>query len=460
MINILCFLVLAIHCLFADELKESKYKYGLFGEVTIYQGAGKPKSLILFASGDGGWNEGVVDMAKSITKESTVVAGFNTPLYLQNLAKTSQKCYYPAGDLELLSKFVQQKLDFVQYDHPILLGYSSGATLVYGALAQAPDGTFQGALSLGFCPDLPTKVPLCKGFGLKSEPLAKGKGFNLMPIQRAMSPWAVLHGDQDKVCSLSDVEKFAKNTTAAKLVPLPKVGHGFSVQKNWLPQFQSEVANILKTSMVPEVGADKDLSSLPLVLNSVDSSSGDTFVIFYSGDGGWAEIDREISKAYLQEKVPVVGVNSLKYFWTKKDAQKGAQDLENIIESYSKKWKKTKVVVAGFSFGADVVPFFVSRLSSSKKQMIQKIVLISLAKKADFEFHFTDWIYSQNKGYSVLPEIKKIQNQFPILCLYGEEDKNDSGCTEITGVSGVKSIPFPGGHHLDASIKEIYQAIK
>ena len=37
-----------------------------FGTVTIYRGANPPQQVVLFISGDGGWNLGVVDMAKRL----------------------------------------------------------------------------------------------------------------------------------------------------------------------------------------------------------------------------------------------------------------------------------------------------------------------------------------------------------------------------------------------------------
>ncbi len=70
-----------------------------------------------------------------------------------------------AVSFEGFSHFVQQKYG-LGVRSPILVGYSSGATLVYATLAQAPVGTFKGALSLGFCPDLEWRMPLCRGEGL------------------------------------------------------------------------------------------------------------------------------------------------------------------------------------------------------------------------------------------------------------------------------------------------------
>ena len=37
--------------------------------------------------------------------------------------------------------------------------------------------------------------------------------------------------------------------------------------------------------------------------------------LLITGDGGWAQLDKEVSAALEARGVPVVGLNSLKYFW-------------------------------------------------------------------------------------------------------------------------------------------------
>ena len=441
---------------FSADLTTNKYKFGAFGEITVYAKSATPQSLILFASGDGGWNQGVVDMAKSITDEKTAVAGFSTVTYLKN-SDSGKKCLYPAGDLELLSKYLQKKLNFKSYDHPVLVGYSSGATLVYGSLAQAPDGTFQGALSLGFCSDIETKNIFCKGFGLTSRKLINTKGFDLDPAQRDMSTWITLHGDQDKVCALSDIQKFVSATNGAALVPLSKVGHGFSVQKNWMPQFLSGIFRIRENNKSIQI--EGDLKDLPLVFYPASDAKSDTMVVFLSGDGGWAGFDKSFADAFIKDGIPVVGFNSLKYFWIAKTPEQGAEDLNRIIESLRIKWKRDKVIVVGYSFGADVAPFFISRLPASTKKLVSKVVLLAVGKTADFEFHFTDWVSDSSKGQLIAPEVSKLSQPIKVYCLYGEDEAEDSGCPGMKSKSVfVKS--FSGGHHFDSETAELYKFIK
>jgi hypothetical protein len=58
---------------------------GGFGEVAIYRPKGDSRGLVLFASGDGGWNLGVTEMAHQAAALGYWVAGFSTPQYLKAL---------------------------------------------------------------------------------------------------------------------------------------------------------------------------------------------------------------------------------------------------------------------------------------------------------------------------------------------------------------------------------------
>jgi type IV secretory pathway VirJ component len=69
-----------------------------------------------------------------------------------------------------LSRTVQLRRKLTEYKPPLLVGYSSGATLVYAALAAAPPETFAGAIRLGFCPDLVIRRAPCHQNGLTARP--------------------------------------------------------------------------------------------------------------------------------------------------------------------------------------------------------------------------------------------------------------------------------------------------
>ena len=324
--------------------EETTAQFGRFGKITLYHPSARPANVVLFVSGDGGWNLGVVDMARELSALDALVVGVDITSYSKQLEQSSEPCVYPAADFELLSKYVQKKLVFPQYITPVLIGYSSGATLVYAILAQAPGNTFLGAISLGFCPDLALSKPMCRGSGLLWEQGPKGKGASFLPAKHLEVPWIAFQGTIDQVCNAEKTETYVKQVNRGKIVMLPKVGHGFSVPKNWMPQLKKEFAQLTqKISEKPIQSLAGELTDLPLVEVTAHGPASDHMAVFWSGDGGWAEIDKEISAILAAHGIPVVGVNSLKYFWTNRTPEQTAKDLERIIRHYTVLWKKEKV---------------------------------------------------------------------------------------------------------------------
>src|SRR5213592_4851781 len=117
-------------------------------------------------------------------------------------------------------------------------------------------------------------------------------------------------------------------------------------------------------------------AKLPLIEVPVMKGTSDTLVVFVSGDGGWAKIDKSISKVLAENGMPVVGLNALQYFWTKRTPDSAARDLQSIVEKYLKTWKKERVVFVGYSRGADVLPFMIDRLPAELQSKTRLIALL------------------------------------------------------------------------------------
>lgn len=433
--------------------------FGKFGDVTIYRNDNKePDNVVLFISGDGGWEKGVVEMARKLVDQGAIVVGININTYRKNIIDSGERCVYAASDFENLSQYIQKKLNLVTYHMPILAGYSSGATLVYGLLAQAPSNTFKGGISLGFCSDLNIGRKMCKGSGLESKKAPRKLGFFLMPVKTLEAPWVVLDGDVDRICNTSDAERFVTKISNARFTALPRVGHGFSVDKNWLPQLIGAYKYVNEHSPEQESVSPSALKDLPLhVVDKQNQSSNDLMAVMLSGDGGWASLDQNVARLLNDSGIPVVGLNSLKYFWSKKTPNGAALDLERIIRFYSVLWKKKKILIIGYSMGADVLPFMVNRLPDDIKSRIVLLSLLSPSKRIGFQFHLTDWIGGHSRNdYYVLPEIEKIKS-IPVLCLYGDDEK-DSICLQLPS-GHFKVVPLPGGHHYDGNYERIEKEI-
>jgi len=439
---------------------EKTLTFGKFGPVALYYPSAQPAHVALFISGDGGWNLGVLDMARSLVGQDTLVVGVDILHYLRVLQSGEDPCLYPAADFEALSQFVQRELGFPAYITPVLVGYSSGATLAYATLVQAPSTTFRGAISLGFCPDLLLSKPMCHGSGLRYEPGPKGKGYNFLPAPQLEVPWIVLQGQIDQVCAPAATASFVEQTATGELISLPKVGHGFAVPRNWMPQFTDAFRRLAnrQEDYLPPPRMD-ELKDLPLLEISPTGSARDALVVFLTGDGGYGVTDRGLCTALAADGFPVVVLNSLRYFWTRRTPESAAADLQRILQHYLSGWKKERVILIGYSMGADVLPFMVNRLTAGMRSRIAQLGLLGPGASVDFAFHLTDWFSggARKSDLPVRPEIEKLRGT-PILCLYGDQD-SDSICPGLDPALA-RVVLLKGGHRIGGNFSPVLEEIR
>jgi type IV secretory pathway VirJ component len=417
--------------------------HGRFRDVTLYRPSGEVKSFVLFLSGDGGWNQGVVGMAETLAQEGALVAGIDVPQLLANLEQDGATCVSPDGDFENLAHFLEGFAKLEAYYAPVLVGYSSGATLAYAMLAQAPAGTFLGAVSLGFCPDLSLRKPLCAGESLRFTPGATG-GVDLLPSNTLPNPWIVLHGEQDAVCPASATQQFVAATKSATLVSLPNVGHGYSVPSHWRPQLLSAFRSIeaQQPRARPAAWPDLPLDEVPV------SGDGDLFGVLLTGDGGWAGLDEHVAAALTAHGIPVVALDSLRYFWTARTPAELAADIDRVLRYYSAHWGKSRAILIGYSQGADVLPFALNRLPPPSRALVARTVMIGPSERAAFEFHLSNWVLGDGGDRETLPEALRL-DAGTTTCLYGQDEK-DSLCSKLPA-ERYRVAALPGGHHFNGA---------
>jgi len=203
------------------------------------------------------------------------------------------------------------------------------------------------------------------------------------------------------------------------------------------------------------------LPGLPLVLVPASGPRRDVLALHISGDGGWGVTDRGLSKALARDGIPVVGVNSLRYFWKARTPDGAASDAERILRYYLAAGGKTRAVLVGYSFGAAVLPFLVSRFPADLSARVALVCLLGLGERADFKFHPGGWLgRSASDSLPVRPELAKL-GDVKILCVYGRKDKH-AICADLPPGS-VTAIEQEGGHliwgHFEDIAAEIIRAL-
>lgn len=434
---------------------QETFTYGGFGKLTMYQPKSPPSSLVLFVSGDGGWQFGVINMAKFLAQQGALVAGVDAKHFAAYMARQKKDCYYPAADFEQLSMALQKKYKFASYQKPILVGYSYGATLIYGLIAQAPAGTFKGGIALGFCPDIDLRKPLCKGSGLPSHILKPGKSYYLDKVEKLAAPFIALNGVKDQTCPFNATATFLKGMENAELVTLPKVGHGFSIADNWLPQFKTAYLKILGPSQKnPSFSALK--TEMPIQLVEPKTYTNE-LMFMISGDGGWTSFDQDLANTFVAKGLKVIGLDAQKYFWNAKTPEQTATEIAKILAYYQEKEPSIKFSIMGYSFGACVAPFIVNRLPEQIKKATKTVALLSPDDRADFEIHVADMLSlsSDNEPYDVVAELRK--TSVKKLCIFGSDEDKETMAKFRN--SGAALETLPGGHHFDNDYNAIVEKV-
>ena len=433
-----------------------------FGKVYIYNRTNTPENVIIMISGDGGWKFGVVGFSETFSGMNSLVIGVDILHYFRSLRQRTDDCYNVAADFVQLATEMEKKYDFPDYKPPVIMGYSSGATLVYGILSQARPGTFIGGISLGFCPDIELPKMLCEINGLKVKVDVPGKRYILQPDDRLGNPWIVLNGKLDRICNYPEAVDFISKTKDAELITLPKVGHGFAIWSDFMPQWKDAYSRLIAKyeKNKPQDANIAEVKDLPVIItNSKTHDTQAPVALLISGDGGWYGFEQSIADNLANHGIPTVGLDSKKYFWNRKTPEETASDIAKALNFYAKEWGRDKFVLVGYSLGAEIVPFIVNRLPEEIKSRIESAVLLSPATTTDFEIHISNMLGMGNRQntYNTTDEIIKMQN-VPTLIIFGDGEKTE--IPELLNGTTVIIRKIPGDHHYKFNLPLIMQTMK
>lgn len=410
---------------------------GRFGEVTIYPPAPPPRGMVFLFSDSAGWDGALDGAARALAARGAAVVGVDLPSYLRGLAASNDGCHYLLSEIEDLSKRLQHELAFPRYASPVLAGIGAGGTLAYAALAQSPAATVAGAVSIDPAPSLGTRVPLCPG--APSRKAAAG-GYRY-GARRDLPGWWVLSPPGAVARSLQVIATPGPSdgTAPARLVAAvePHLWSG------------DEIASASRAGAAP--------AALPLV-EIPSAHPGPLLAVFFSGDGGWRDLDKTIGELLAREGMPVVGIDSLRYFWRARTPEEVAADLDRIIARYAQQWQSAGVVLIGYSFGADVLPFAYNRLPPSTRDRVVQVSLLGVEPHAAFEFHVTGWLglAPGANAPAVLPEVLHMPLD-RLQCFYGA-DEPDTLCRDPV-LAAAEIIRTSGGHHFDGDYPKLARII-
>lgn len=189
------------------------------------------------------------------------------------------------------------------------------------------------------------------------------------------------------------------------------------------------------------------IEGLPVVEIPATGPSGSLVAVILSGDGGWAAGDKQMAAALAEKGIPVVGFDSPSYLAVQRTPDGAAIDLGRLLQHYLSAWHKQQVLLIGYSHGADLAPFMVSRLSPELRNRISLVALLGLEDRASFEFHLADIVTEAHHAgdLPVLPEMHKLRGM-ALLCVRGSNESK-SLCSQLDS-SLARVETHAGGHRI------------
>lgn len=224
----------------------------------------------------------------------------------------------------------------------------------------------------------------------------------------------------------------------------------------WVGVFLACMALLGTGSALAAPTAEARLSAMPLtVIPAV--GRGDTLTVFYSGDGGWSAADQGMIDGLVHTGIPVVGVNSLRYFIVRKTPEGAAADLAAVLRHYLAAWGKERVVLAGYSFGAGALPLIVPHLPADLRARIRLVALVDPEKAAELQFWPGDWLNIASGDAPPLGPALVAMKGLPLVCIYGSSEPG-AACASLPPSLG-HAIQVPGGHHYGGDYARVSRAI-
>ncbi|NCT66884.1 MAG: virulence factor family protein [Rhodanobacteraceae bacterium] len=440
--NLLPLLLAGWSALAAPAAPPDTLDYGLFGTLHLSRPAGAIAHTVLLLSDRDGWTPRQQELGAALAGQGAFVVGIDLPAYLKRLAAIKDKCSYPAGHFEEVAHWIERHEGVATYAAPLVVGDGAGATFAYAMTAQAPAGTFEGLVTLGWDAALRLPKAICPGDAGAMTAAAAG-GWRVVPVAHLPLPWwpqpfaagACIDG-------LGAALARGWSIAGALFAPLAADAPGADLAHTWARWRQRADAS---SHALPDEVADLPLTEIaPTAANPAEAHR---VAIIVTGDGGWAGLDRGVADALAADGLRVVGFSTLKFFWHQQTPQAATQAIARVMAHYGKANPQARFVLIGYSFGASLVPVLVNRLPDELRARVDGGVMISPDDEAVFEIHVGDWFGgTRHEGaLPIGPEIAR--STVPLVCVHGR-DESDSFCLKPQPAQ-VRVLDLPGGHHYD-----------
>ena len=196
--------------------------------------------------------------------------------------------------------------------------------------------------------------------------------------------------------------------------------------------------------------------TLPLREYPVEGPGGALAVVL-TGDAPLLGLPGRLAKSIQAAGIPVVLWHSTPYYWTPRTPDEAARDLDLLVRHYTQRWGRPRVVVVGYSMGADNAPFLVNRLPADSRGRIHGVAMVAAAHAAVFHFRVEQWWRDPGgTRWPVRPEVERLRGT-RVVCVDGEGDQH-AACAEMRA-AGAEVVELGGGHHFRGDYERLARTV-
>ncbi len=422
------------------RLTVSTIDAGEFGNVAVTHTQADARGLVVLVTDEASLPTRDADVT-ALARAGLIVVPLDWNDVRQKLTGPSvtDPCAYVSETLNNLARDVERELRVERYFYPVIVGRGEAAAFAYVALAQAPVHTLGGAISIGFKPAIRSDIPYCLDPPL---PAAVDGVFALpKPTAPFTDAWRVIGPHRAR----GRIQEFQSELDKAKFVPATT---------------EHAVRSALVSNAV-ELGRVRDRGAAGLPVSIIEpAGKAKALAVVISGDGGWRDLDRQLGARLAERDVAVVGLDSLLYFWAKRQPRELAADIGLLFDHYGRQFGVDRFILIGFSFGADVIPGSWPFISADIRDKVALVSLLALGLTADYEVSLEGFLSAGTSTGQPLPPLLAGLPLDRTQCIYGKDDAadGDSSCP-AKELGEAQRIALEGGHHFDQNYAHLADLI-
>jgi len=193
-------------------------------------------------------------------------------------------------------------------------------------------------------------------------------------------------------------------------------------------------------------------------------AGGRPCVLVLSGEGGWRAFDHQLATWLSGAGYWVGGIDCLRYFWKPQDDRAAlSADVMRYAEALTRvagAKADARVVLAGFSFGADLAPWIAG--ADGRSARFAALIMIGPDLKGSLEARVVEILGFAPDAHtfdtaSALADLRSI----PVLFVHGGKDDDSAAPKLAAGFTGKKALAVvPGAtHHFGGHEAELERAV-